>query len=436
MKIVLNPIRPALCNNSNSNSNQDFHVLVRLQSEHQEGFVRTPLNLSLVIDRSGSMQGSKLVEAKRCVVDLIKRMNPEDHVGVVQYDDQVDTVVPLSTVDQVSNVIESLVRGIRPNGFTDLHAGWLRGGEMLAPSAGRDATCHVILLSDGQTNRGNKNPQRICEQVAALAEAGVTTTTVGLGEDFNEELMTAMAQAGQGRSHYGERAIDLAETFDAEIGLLSQLQWRNVEMCIVNGSDQIALLNSYERAGNAWRMPSIAMGSECWALVRIPMQTAISLQQIHGSALSISVQAVNSNGQTQTFEAALPALPIVLPAQYESEQQHELVERRMNEMQASHIQMQIRDAALNGDWREAERLFALLEILGRNEPWVAASIAFTRQLMRERDERRMSKEMLYKSRKMEQRLSSTDEVMFSLDADYVAPAFLRRKSTEGRRTEI
>ena len=108
----------------------------------------------------------------------------------------------------------------------------------------------------------------------------------------------------------------------------------------------------------------------------------------------------------------------------------------MNEMQASHIQMQIRDAALNGDWREAERLFALLEILGRNEPWVAASIAFTRQLMRERDERRMSKEMLYKSRKMEQRLSSTDEAMFSLDADFVSPAFLRRKSTEGRRTEI
>lgn len=431
MKIVINPIRPALCN-----SHQDFHVLVRLQSEIQEGFKRTPLNLALVIDRSGSMQGAKLAEAKRCVVDLVKRMDTEDHVGLVQYADQVDTIVPLSPVEQVNDVIESLVSAIRPNGFTDLHAGWLRGGEMLAPMAGRNATCHVILLSDGQTNRGIKDTIRICEQVSALAEAGVTTTTVGLGEDFNEELMTAMAQAGHGRSHYGERAIDLAETFDAEIGLLSQLQWRNVELSIANGADQMNLLNTYERSVEGWRMPSIAMGSECWALIRMPMSTAIQLQERHGSALSIKVQAVDANGTQFTFEAALTTLPVVLPAQYEAEEKHELVQRRMTEIEAAQIQMRIRDAALSGDWGQAEFLMAKLEETGRNEPWVASSICFARQLLRERDERRMSKEMLYKSRKMEQRLSSMDEVAFTLSDDLIAPAFLRRKSAEGRRSEL
>ena len=72
MNIVINPIRPAL-----SYIDKDFHVLVRLQSEHKEGFKRTPLNLALVVDRSGSMEGPKLREAKRCVSDLIKRMHPE-----------------------------------------------------------------------------------------------------------------------------------------------------------------------------------------------------------------------------------------------------------------------------------------------------------------------------------------------------------------------
>lgn len=430
MKIVINPIRPLL-----SDIGQDFHVLVRLQSEPQEGFKRTPLNLALVVDRSGSMQGPKLQEAKRCVVELIKRMNPQDRVGVVQYDDNADTVLPLSSVEEVSSLVEVLVGGITANSSTDLHGGWLRGGEMLAPAAGRDATCHVILLSDGQANRGIQIPNRICEQVAALAEAGVTTTTVGLGADFNEELMTAMAQAGHGRSHYGERAIDLAETFDAEIGLLSQLQWRNVEISILNGADQIELLNTYERVGDGWRMPSIAMGSECWALLSMPMSVAIQNQQDHGTALSIKAQAVDASGQSFTFEGQLPQLPIVLPAQYGSELNHELVERRLNEIEASKIQLQIREAALQGDWNRAEQLCVQLETLGRNEPWVAASIAFMRQLICNRDEQRMSKEMLYKSRKMEQRLSSTNEVVFSMQADHDSPAFLRRKSTEGRRSE-
>jgi len=430
MKIVINPIRPAL-----SNIDQDFHVLVRLQSEHQEGFKRTPLNLALVVDRSGSMQGTKLSEAKRCVIDLIKRMNPEDQVGLVQYDDNVDTIVPLTPVEQVSGIIDALVHGITANGSTDLHAGWLRGGEMLAPAAGRASTCHVILLSDGQANCGLVDTVRICEQVSALAGAGVTTTTVGLGADFNEVLMTAIAQAGQGSAHYGERAIDLAETFDAEIGLLSQLQWRNVEMSISGGSGHIEMLNTYETAGAGWRMPSVAMGAECWALLRMPMREAIRLQEEQGTALKVEVQAVDASGAQFSFEGQLQTLPIVAHAAYESELAHELVERRINELTAAKLQLQIRDAALRGDWLEVEQLLNRLETIGRHEPWVAASIAFTRQLMSERDERRMSKEMLYKSRKMNNRLSSTDEMMFSMQNDVEVPAFLRRKSTEGRRTE-
>ena len=430
MKIVINPIRPAL-----SDLDQDFHVLVRLQSEPQAGFQRTPLNLAIVIDRSGSMQGPKLREAKRCVVDLIQRMHSEDQVGLVQYDDQVDTVLPLTAVGQLSGIIDSLVQGITANGGTDLHAGWLRGGEMLAPKAGNQSTCHTILLSDGQANRGLTNTDRICEQVSALAGAGVTTSTVGLGADFNEELMTAIAQAGHGSAHYGERAIDLAETFEAEIGLLSQLQWRNVEMSISGESTHIEILNTYQRADEGWRMPSVALGSECWALFRMPMREAIRLQAESGSVLKVNVQAVDANGEKFSFQGQLQSLPVVAPDVYLAELGHELVERRINELNAARLQMEIRDAALRGDWLQVEQLLNRLETIGRHEPWVAASIAFTRQLMSERDERRMSKEMLYKSRKMNSRLSSTDEMMFSMKDDFEMPAFLRRKSTEGRRSE-
>ena len=430
MKIVINPIRPALCEAA-----QDFHLLVRLQSEPTAGFKRTPLNLVLVVDRSGSMDGSKLNEAKRCVIDLVRRMSPTDQVGVVQYDDAVDTVMPLSQVEQVGGVLEALVQGITSNGSTDLHAGWLRGGEMLAPHAGRDAACHVVLLSDGQANRGLTETARISEQAAALAGAGVTTTTVGLGADFNEELMTAMAQAGQGSAHYGERAVDLAETFDAEIGLLSQLQWRNVEMSAVNAPAGLEMLNAYDRTPSGWRMPSVAMGSECWALLRMPMREALRLQRAHGTVLAVTVQATDASGERQTFTGQLPVLPEVQQAAFEALQTHELVQRRIHELSAAQLQLQIREAALHGDWMRVQELLAHLETLGRHEPWVAASIAFTRQLMGERDQQRMAKEMLYKSRKMSQRLSSTDEVMFRVAEELEIPAFLRRKTVEGRRSQ-
>ena len=431
MKIVINSIRPALC----EAAEQDFHLLVRLQSEPQAGFKRTPLNLALVIDRSGSMQGPKLIEAKRCVIDLVGRMSPSDQVGLVQYDDTVDTVMPLSMVDQVAGVLPGRVQDIMAGGNTNLHAGWLRAGEMLAPHAGRDAACHVVLLSDGLANSGLTDPARICEQVAALAGAGVTTTTVGLGTDFNEDLMTAMAKAGQGNAHYGERAVDLAETFEAEIGLLSQLQWRSIEMTITRRPAGMEMLNAYESTGNSWRMPSVAMGSECWAVLRMPMLDAIRAQREQGTVLSIQVHATDSSGDRQTFTAKVPTLPEVQLAEFEGLLPHELVQRRMTELAAAQLQLQIREAALHGHWARVELLLGQLEALGRHEPWVAASIAFTRQLMRERDEQRMSKEMLYKSRKMQGRISSTEEAMFSLAADHDAPAFLRRKSTEGRRTE-
>lgn len=183
-------------------------------------------------------------------------------------------------------------------------------------------------------------------------------------------------------------------------------------------------------------MPSVAMGSECLALLRMPMREALRAQREHATVLSIQVQATDSSGVRQVFSGKLPPLPHLQQADFEGLPIHELVQRRITELSAAQLQLQIRAAALHGDWARAELLLAQLESLGQHEPWVAASIAFTRQLMHQRDEQRMSKEMMYKSRKMQSRHSSTDEARFSLKDDAQAPAHLRRKPTEGRRTEI
>ena len=176
------------------------------------------------------------------------------------------------------------------------------------------------------------------------------------------------------------------------------------------------------------------MGSECWALLRLPLRLAVQLQRDVGTALAVQVTAHDSNGALATFEGQMDALPVVTREQYEQTPNHELVERRIHEMTAAQLQLEIRQAALAGDWMRVEQLLSQLEVLGRQEPWIAASIAFARQLLRDRDEQRMSKEMMYKSHKMNHRLASLSEMSFCMADDQQEQAFLRRKMTEGRRS--
>jgi Ca-activated chloride channel family protein len=179
------------------------------------------LSIALVIDRSGSMAHGKLHAAKACAQDLVARLHPQDEVSLVVYDDEVQVPLPLTSVAQARHSIDAVLACIDSGGSTDLHGGWIAGAQQLAPRTGQGRMCRVILLSDGQANHGVTSEDEISQQVRMLAQSGVTTTTVGIGSGFNESLMTAMAVAGQGNAHYGDRAEDLAEPFDAELGLLT-----------------------------------------------------------------------------------------------------------------------------------------------------------------------------------------------------------------------
>ena len=162
---------------------------------------------------------------------------------------------------------------------------------------------------------------------------------------------------------------------------------------------------------------------------------ALRQQRREGYVLEVEVSAIDSAGEPCNFREHLEALPEVDPRDYEAIPSHELVQRRIDELRAAAIQLRIRDAALRGDWRAVEHILNELEDIGRREPWVASSIQFIRSLMHDRDQERMSKEMMYKSRKMAQRLASTNESDFNLNDDSRQAAFLRRKMAEGRRSE-
>lgn len=432
LEIILTPRKPALVDDRR----QSLDVLLRLVARGAAPLQRTPLSLSLVIDRSGSMRGSKLQAAKACAADLVSRLDAADEVGVVVYDSEVQTVLPLTPAPQARERIAAVLASFSDGGSTDLHGGWLAGALQVAPRTGPGRLCRVVLLSDGQANHGESDPGRICDQVRQLAASGVSTTTVGLGEGFNEALMTEMATAGQGSALYGDRAEDLAEAFESEIGLLSHLAWRDVRLTTGSATSRWALLNDYPRnAEGQWMLPSVAAGAEAWACFSVPMDSAVRAQarSRQGKAFHVTVQALDGSGQPRTFKASLPALPVVDAARWLAMDADELVQRRLTELRAARLQRRARAAAEDGNWAEAERLLSEVETLAADHPWILQTVQQTRTLVARRDRMRFGKEMLYASRSMSQRLAEPDEVLaYSLDVEAEKMAYLRRKGYQGR----
>lgn len=434
LELILTPLKPAVVDDRR----RTLDVLLRVVSRGTAPVRRTPLALSLVIDRSGSMSGSKLAAAKSCVLDLLDRLHPDDEVGIVAYDDRVDTLLELTSASRARSEVGPSLMMLDSRGGTDLHSGWLAGARQVAPRTASERLCRVILLSDGQANQGETDERRIADQVRMLAQSGVTTTTVGLGEDFNESLMTAMAVAGQGNALYGDSAEDLAEPFDSELSLLSHLAWRDVRVTTGSATSRWRLLNGYSRGGDgAWALPSVAAGSEAWACFSAPMDSAVRAQQRsrQGMAFHVTVRARDANGEIHTFKASLPPLPVVDAAAWAVLPEDELVARRLIELKVADLQRRARLAVEANNWGAAEQLLSEVQALAADHPWIQQTVRAMQHLLQQRDRQRIGKELAYASHAMSRRLVEADEgAVFSIVAESAKAVYLRRKEVQGRRS--
>jgi Ca-activated chloride channel family protein len=407
--------------------------MVRVQAPDQPEVAKAtivPKRLALVVDRSGSMDGQPLTEALRCVEHIAKCMTPKDSLSVVVYDDKVDVLVPLAPMKS-SEAVRRAIAGVSSGGSTDLFAGWQQGATELEKGL-EGSISRVILLSDGQANHGLVEPAAIEKHCRDWLEKGVSTTTVGLGRGFNEELMIAMARSGGGQQYYGQTAEDLYDNFDEELSLLQAMYLRALDLKLIPAPGVVVepLGIFQQNLDGSYRLSDLAWGAEAWFMVRLHVSPSAPGQM--RELLAASVQGHTLEGQILSAHAPLLVLEALEAQALLTSPADAMVQRRLLEVEFAQASLALRQLVQKGDARGAKALMKEMERRFGEEPWLKDKMLRLRELA-ERDEELMSKEIRYSSMKMSTRLAQRDETLYAVDETTSAmPAYLRKKAEEGR----
>jgi Ca-activated chloride channel family protein len=266
------PLRPAVASDGAST----LDLLITLRSPEPPaatGRQRPPLNLALVIDRSGSMAGRKLSHARKAARFLAGELTERDRLAIVTFDGEVNVLVASQPVRDPLLFI-SAINTIDAGGCTALFDGWLAGATQVATQLDQQGLNRVLLLSDGQANEGLTDADAIAAKVEGLTQRGISTSAFGLGMGFDEDLMGGIAAAGDGTLAQIESPRQLADLYASELQGLASTLGRKVSLGIrtSNGAELVDVLNDLPRTttGN-FQLPNLRYGQELSVGVRLQL---------------------------------------------------------------------------------------------------------------------------------------------------------------------
>ncbi len=214
----------------------ETHLAVTVKAPTvDESRVRPPVNLAVVLDRSGSMSGEKLSHAKTAARQLVSQLRPTDRFSVVTYGSDVSVRFPSArATPQYKDAAYRAISAIYADGGTNLSGGLQMGHEQIIRNSESGAVERIVLISDGLANEGIVNRDELAQLAAQTAQRGVSITTVGVGLDFDEETMSNLAVRGRGNYYFAESSFRLAELFAEELHKLGATMATNVRLSLAS----------------------------------------------------------------------------------------------------------------------------------------------------------------------------------------------------------
>ncbi|MGD9712230.1 MAG: VWA domain-containing protein [Thermomicrobiales bacterium] len=203
------------------------HLLITLKAPARTTDSRSaPVDVAFALDRSGSMTGEPIQLVKAAVDMAAGLLAEKDRAALVVYDNVIDVIHPLQDVTPASRQrLRSALGGIDARGSTNLGEGWMQACLQLAdsPNPNNDSSLRLkraLLLTDGLANQGITDPDQLVTHVVNLRQRGISTSTLGVGDEFDETLLESMAEAGGGNFQFIPTPAELPAFFERELGRL------------------------------------------------------------------------------------------------------------------------------------------------------------------------------------------------------------------------
>ncbi len=212
-----------------SDQTQTMFLKVALKGKTIETKNRPRLNIALVIDRSSSMSGDRIIQAKIASKQVLDLLSTDDIFSLISYDNDAEVLVPATKIGN-RHKIEKMIDALSPRGSTALYAGVQAGGTEIKKFFDQNQVNRVILLSDGQANIGPSSPSVLGDLGRELGSKGISVSTIGLGLGYNEDLMTQLAIQSDGNHAFVETPDQLSKFMSLTFGTALAVVGQQIEL--------------------------------------------------------------------------------------------------------------------------------------------------------------------------------------------------------------
>jgi Ca-activated chloride channel family protein len=271
---------------------------------------RTPVNVAFVIDRSSSMSGERILQAKAAAIMAVSRLDHRDIASVVMFDNATDVLMQAQPVHNPALFVNA-IQQIAVRGSTAIHAGVLVGANEVRRYKEPKRLNRVILLSDGQANVGPSRPADFSVLGGTLLGEGISVSTIGLGLGYNEDLMLALARAGDGNHAFAREPTDLVQIFNKEFDdvLASCAQTVSIDVELKPGIKVVRALSrdgTIEGNRAQFRMNQVYAATEHYVLMEIEADQSLKAGE-HDLGIVKVAYTLPGNGARETQDMTVRA---------------------------------------------------------------------------------------------------------------------------------